>query len=252
MNENPTTPPEPARHAAPAIPPLPDRSDRIRREYLPMEKPPGALSSAEALLRQPGRIVYELTHERAGAAAGYLLAVALICLLAYGVTAGMFSWGDQIWAAPLKIALGQFLSALICLPSLVIFSCLAGSKATIADVGRLLVGMLSLTALLLLGFAPVSWIFAQSTESIAFMAALHFAFWGIGIYHGLRFLYEAAGFLDGRRLRHLVTWSAIFILVCLQMTTTLRPILGTSDSFLQTGKKFFVTHWMDGLTEDLE
>lgn len=31
------------------------------------------------------------------------------------------------------------------------------------------------------------------------------------------------------------------------MMTALRPILGTSDAFLPTEKKFFVSHWTDSL-----
>jgi hypothetical protein len=37
----------------------------------------------------------------------------------------------------------------------------------------------------------------------------------------------------------------IFVVVCLQMTTALRPILGTSDTFLPTEKRFFLAHWFD-------
>ena len=36
----------------------------------------------------------------------------------------------------------------------------------------------------------------------------------------------------------------LFILVCLQMTTALRTMLGTSDTFLPREKKFFVAHWL--------
>ena len=31
------------------------------------------------------------------------------------------------------------------------------------------------------------------------------------------------------------------------MTTALRPIIGTSDTFLPREKKFFVAHWLDTL-----
>jgi hypothetical protein len=42
-------------------------------------------------------------------------------------------------------------------------------------------------------------------------------------------------------------WTLIFVLVLLQMTAALRPILGTSDAFLPAEKKFFVSHWTDSL-----
>ena len=44
---------------------------------------------------------------------------------------------------------------------------------------------------------------------------------------------------------HLALWCLMFVLVCVQMTTTLRPLLGTSDRLLTYEKKFFVEHWWD-------
>ena len=35
----------------------------------------------------------------------------------------------------------------------------------------------------------------------------------------------------------------LFVLVVLQMTTALRPIVGTADTFLPKEKKFFLNHW---------
>jgi len=40
---------------------------------------------------------------------------------------------------------------------------------------------------LLIGFAPVAWLFSQSTESLLLMGALHLVFWLIATYFGLRF-----------------------------------------------------------------
>jgi hypothetical protein len=218
-------------------------TDRMRKEYAGMPKPPGLLSTAESLLRYPGRVLYELREGRATAATWMLLGVAIVCLLAYGCTMGMFSFGRQLWAAPVKLAVGMLGSALICAPSLVIFSCLSGSRTSIADVLRMLAGLLAMASLLLLGFGPVSWIFSQSTESVGFMGFLHLVFWSIGVFYGLRFVYGATRFSDGTRVGHLRVWSVIFVLVCLQMTTTLRPLIGESDRLLQTEKKFFLTHW---------
>jgi hypothetical protein len=39
----------------------------------------------------------------------------------------------------------------------------------------------------------------------------------------------------------------IFLLVALQMTTALRPILGTSKTFFPAEKQFFIGHWADCL-----
>ena len=39
------------------------------------------------------------------------------------------SGGAQLWAAPLKITVGALAAALLCYPSLYIFSCIAGADA---------------------------------------------------------------------------------------------------------------------------
>ncbi len=213
------------------------------------ETPPPLITSGgvravlEDLLKHPGRIVFGLNSGFSTRISGVLLAIALVCLAAYGLTVGMFSWGQQIWAAPVKVSLGLLFSALICLPSLFIFGCLSGSRAGLAETCGLLAGTVALTSLLLLGFAPVSWIFAQSTESIVFMGVLHLVLLGVALWHGLGFLLKGFDLLSSERRGHLMVWGVIFVLVILQMTTTLRPLLGVSERVLQPEKKFFLTHW---------
>ena len=100
-----------------------------------------------------------------------MLFVSIVCSLIYGVVVGTFSGGQQLWIAPAKIAMGLMISALICLPSLYIFTCLSGSQARLVEVCGLLAGLLMLMTILLIGFAPAAWIFSQSTESIGWMWA---------------------------------------------------------------------------------
>ena len=52
---------------------------------------------------------------------------------------------------------------------------------------------------------------------------------------------------DAKSQAGLNVWVVIFLLVALQMTTALRPILGKSDRFFPTEKKFFIGHWGDCL-----
>lgn len=150
-----------------------------------------------------------------------------------------------MWIAPMKLALGTLLSVLICLPSLYIFACLGGIDARLRTVSGALFAAVGLGALLLIGFAPVAWIFSQSTDSVAFMAALHLILWAIGISFGLRLVEAMGRLLTGSARSHLKLWGFIFIVVCLQMTTTLRPIVGTSKHFLPVEKKFFLAHWLE-------
>ena len=147
-----------------------------------------AASVLETLLKHPGRIIYELHHNRAAALSAWLLVLGLVGTALYGVVVGTLSGGTQLLIAPAKMMLGTLFAMLICLPSLYIFTCLDGVEARIRTIAGMLFAAVCLTALLLIGFAPVSWIFSQSTDSVALMGALHLVFWAIGIGFGLRLL----------------------------------------------------------------
>ena len=208
---------------------------------------PGAGGAVEALLRQPRRVLFHLRQPQPGHLTATLVAIAIACSLLYGVVVGTFSGGDQLWAAPVKVAAGLLLAACICLPSLYIFSCLSGSEARLVEVLGLAAGLLALTTVLLIGFAPVAWVFSQSTRSVAAMGALHLAFWAVAAWFGLRFLQHGFSQFSARSRTGLRIWSVIFLLVVLQMTTALRPIIGQASTFLPTEKKFFLDHWLENL-----
>jgi len=254
MNEVPPSPPEPEptpppeiESAAEPLPSSPARR-RIHETYGRMAAHVSVLSSAETLLKSPGQIVYEMQEAQSKKLGLSLLAMSVLCFVGYGLTVGMFEWGSNLWIAPLKVTIGILFSAVLCIPSLVIFSCLSGADLKISHILSILVASVALTGLLMVGFAPVAWIFTQSTSSVAFMGALHLAFWGIGMFYGLRFLYAAFGFLNRDRNSHILVWCVIFVLVVLQMTTTLRPILGeANDQIMVKEKKFFLTYWMENL-----
>jgi hypothetical protein len=245
MNEQTPLPPQ----LQPILPPvIPASGPRVLGDD-PSERVaiPNIIVAIEAILRQPRRVMFQLRQPGAGRLIVGMLFVSIVCSLVYGVVVGTFSGGTQLWAAPVKITAGLMISALICLPSLYIFTCLGGSQARVVEVTGLLAGLLMLMTILLIGFAPVAWIFSQSTESLAWMGALHLIFWFIATVFGLRFLETGFAHSNARSLAGFRTWVVIFILVAVQMTTALRPILGISKTFLPTEKKFFVAHWGDCL-----
>ena len=209
------------------------------------EKIPNAVSAIESILRKPRRIMYQLRQPGSGRLIFSMLMVAVCCSLIYGVVVGTFSMGDQLWAAPVKIAGGLLFASLICLPSLYIFTCLSGSQARLVEICGLVAGLLMLMTILLIGFAPVAWLFSQSTESVVWMGVLHLVFWFIATFFGLRFLETGFSHSKARSNAGLNVWIMIFILVAVQLTTALRPIVGKAPTFLPKEKKFFLTHWGD-------
>jgi hypothetical protein len=245
MNEQNPVPPQ----IPPRIPPAATPSGVVQLGDDPFERIPisNVVAAIDAILRHPRRVMFQLRQPDAGKLIAMMLLVSVICSLIYGVVVGTFSGGPQLWIAPAKIALGLMISALICLPSLYIFTCLSGSQARLVEVCGLLVGLMMLMTILLIGFAPVAWIFSQSTESLAWMGTLHLIFWFIATIFGLRFLEAGFSHSNARSHAGFHTWVVIFLLVAVQMTTALRPIIGTADTFLPKEKQFFVSHWGDCL-----
>ena len=235
----------PSASMPPSMPALPIAPDLAPLGEGPGEREPIAsvVTTVEALLRQPRRVMYQLRQSHSGWLLGVMALVGLVCSLVYGVVVGSFSMGEQLWAAPVKIAAGLMISALICLPSLCIFACLSGSRAKLAEMCGLAAGFVMLMTLLLIGFAPVAWLFSQSTQSVAWMGALHLVFLLIATAFGLRFLLAGFAHSQARSRAGLYTWIVIFMLVVLQMTTALRPLVGTAESFLPKEKRFFLAHW---------
>lgn len=237
--------------------PEPDKTPPLPHVQTPPQEEPGAFVPLEggssiprvieALLKTPGRVVYQLHQDHAGRLTRSLLVIMVLGFLAYGLIVGLFSGDTQLWAAPLKMTGGALFAALICLPSLYIFSCLCGADARLGEVWGLLLGAGALSAILLIGFAPAAWVFTVSTNSLPFMGFLHLLLWVVGTWFGLSFLRKGFRYLGGANLSNLGVWSIIFILVSLQMTATLRPLLGTADTFLPQKKAFFLGHWVDVL-----
>jgi hypothetical protein len=260
MNEAAPTSPTPSPTPPPFIPPTVPPGDLGRAARPlganPEERVPirGFVGAAEALMREPRRVLYQLRQPGAGHLILAMLLIGVLCSLVYGFVAGTFSGGTQLWAAPVKLAGGLLLAAAICLPSLYIFACLGGAQARLVEIAGLVAGLLALLSVLLLGFAPVAWVFSQSTGSLPAMGALHLGFGLVASFFGLRFLSAGFGHYSAQSSAGVKFWIIIFLLVALQMTTALRPIIGQADTFLPppTEKKFFVGHWADCLKDSGE
>ncbi|YCM44034.1 hypothetical protein V2O64_22250 [Verrucomicrobiaceae bacterium 227] len=198
----------------------------------------------ENLLKNPGVMLASIREgQRAGSLAGKLTILTIIGIVIFGVTLGSFSFGDQLWAAPLKAILGIAFSALICLPSLYIFAALTGTSLRLTEIALGLAAALALTAALLLGFTPVLWVFSQSTSSGPFFGFLVILTWIISVSFGTGFLLKMLTHSGTENKGPVRIWIGIFLLVTLQMSTTLRPLIGTSSDLLTSEKRFFLEHW---------
>jgi hypothetical protein len=204
-------------------------------------------SLLEALLKKPLAVAFEITKGRRLPATLGLLVIAALCFLGYGAIIGSFSGGGQLLIVPLKVLIGVLFSALLCLPSLYIFSCFSGGRQSLGDTIGLFVLGLTLWSILLMGFAPIAWLFSQSTQTVAFMGLLHVLFWIAAACFGLSLMNTAFAEVNGRKLVILRAWAALFLIVTMQMATMLRPLVGPASSLQWTEKKFFLAHWGDCL-----
>lgn len=233
---NPATSPEaaPAPAPSPAVPPptpLPD-------------SPPVA-----ALLRSPDALLYRL------AAGRRLLPLACLFLLVtvlgsalFGLAAGFFvDWHVALLDAAKTAGIALF-AFLLCLPSLYVFTSLAGTALELPAILTLGLACSATLSLLLGALAPILWLFAVSTTSVPFVTFLCFLLLLVGASFAIRPANRAhkLGFLGGTVA--LRVWLILLVVVALQTATLLRPMfapLGTPP--IPEGKCFFLSHFFSTL-----
>ena len=205
----------------------------------------------ECLLKHPHSLINTLRQNDAPPAlAAKLLGLTFAAFIIFGLTLGSFSFNEQLWAAPLKILMGVIISAVICLPSLYIFTALTGTSLKLPEIARGLAAALALIAALLLGFTPVLWVFSQSTESEPFFGFLVLAAWLIAVGFGTGLLMKMLKHTQTTKTTPLRIWIGIFLLVTLQMSTTLRPLIGRADTHFTSEKRFFLEHWIGEMSPE--
>lgn len=218
----------------------------------PLEGKPTLFNVADALLKSPGRVIHEIRNPRTSGLPWILLSISLVGMAFLGIINGLFTGGSQIYYATLKFPAGLLASAVICWPSLYVFSAITGADITVRESAGILGAFVAIGSIFLVGFAPVLWLFSQSTHSVVFMGFLNVCFWLVATCLGIRFVRGTLEILAGKKQGAVVVWYFIFLLVSLQMTTTLRPVIGASDQVLPTERKFFVNYWFEVMDDKRE
>jgi hypothetical protein len=239
-NRDATTPPTP-----PPISGYPGAGTQAAQPDAPIPENPSMRELFEALLRRPRELAHVFDGPAFGGLFARLLGIASISLLVFGFVLGCFSRQEQLWLAPVKVLGGMWFAALICYPSLYVFSTLAGARFSPKALLLCMAGSLALGGMLLLGLAPALWIFVESTSSFGFIGFLALLAWMVAMFFALRFIKHCADAAHRVSSGPVLVWSALFLLVTLQLSTTLRPLLGRSDKWIQVEeKRFFLEHWV--------
>lgn len=206
---------------------------------------PGFGAILDALLRSPARLLGAVKEDRGTTTR--LFAIGVIGLAATGVALASWSGGPQLAIVPLKLALLATLTALVCMPSLHVLSALSGGAQSIRETfGALSMGI-ALTAVLGLALAPIAWVLSAATSSLALAGTLYLAVFLVAAGFGLGLVRRALATSAGTSIGGLGAWSVMFVIVALQLATTLRPLVGAFDGAVLHDRTFFLAHFVDCL-----
>ena len=179
-----------------------------------------------------------------------LALLAMGAMVVVGLVVASFSGGMQMFVVPLKLCLGLGLCALLCLPSLYVFSSVAGAGQSVRETTLALAMGVALIGVLLVALAPVTWLFSQSTDQPIVMGALHVIALLVAAAVGVRLVGKVMQALNGRPIAGIRAWGFMFVVVMLQMTTTLRPLVGEFDGVWAQERMFFLEHWASPVSRD--
>jgi hypothetical protein len=199
-----------------------------------------------ALLKAPGNVANTIALDKKELlrAALTLLGVAVVCHAVFGIAIGLFAGWSVAAMDIVKAPLVAVCSLLLCFPSLYVFACVAGSPLSIAQTFALGCSCLAMVGLLLVGLAPVAWLFAVSTESLPFVVILAFVIWLVAVSFAARYVGKLQANPLFRRQGGIKMWFLILIVVTLQMTTSMRPMLAQPKEGWWTGEKqSFLSHF---------
>ncbi|MGA7936585.1 MAG: hypothetical protein WCA35_23725 [Kovacikia sp.] len=168
-----------------------------------------------------------------------LLISSSCCFAVYGAIIGAFHGPLQVASSTIKLPALYLITLIICLPALYIFNVLFGAKQTIGQHFTYLLSAVSVIAILLCGFAPVTLFFLITVNDYSFFLLLNVAIFALTGILGVSFLYQVMkpiGDTDSSqgvkvRTNILRFWLVLYGFVGSQLGWTLRPFFGSPGQF---------------------
>ncbi len=179
-----------------------------------------------------------------------MLISSILFLALYGGVLGATHSLWQTLSSAVKLPILFLLTLVICTPTLYFFNVLFGSNQSLTQNFALILTAITVTAVLLLSFAPIVVFFLLTTANYQFFKLLNVAIFAICGATGVTFLSQgmrlvsAAG-KEGTSARRWVLrlWILIYAFVGSQMAWTLRPFIGAPsmkfELFRQLGGNFY-------------
>lgn len=151
----------------------------------------------------------------------------------YGAAAGAYANPAQAASAAIKLPF-LFLGTLaICFPGFFVIQVLAGSRLRLSQVLALVLGALSLSAILLAAVVPITLFFLFTGANYYFLTLLHVLIvLGAGLlgmaalHEGLAFACEKRGVYPKKAMTIMKVWAVLFAFVGIQMAWNLQPFVG--------------------------
>jgi len=198
-----------------------------------------------ALLKSPQKVTKAIEAQQNLAKSSIqLLCAAIACHAVFGLAIGLFGGTAVAPMTVVKVPLIALCSLLLCFPSLYVFTCVAGSPITLAQAFTLGCSCFAMTGLILVGLAPVAWLFAVSTESLPFVVILTLFIWFISVAFTARYVERMKEAQLFQRQTGIKLWFIILTIVTMQMVTCMRPILVKPDhGWWKAEKMFFLSHF---------
>ena len=156
----------------------------------------------------------------------------------------------QTLSSAVKLPLLFLATLIVCLPTLYFFNLIFGSNQSLAQNFTLILTAITVTAVLLLSFAPIVLFFLLTTSHYQFFKLLNVGVFAITGIVGVIFLSQGMRIVSasgkegaGARRNVVRLWILIYAFVGSQMAWTLRPFIGAPglqfELFRQLGGNFY-------------
>jgi len=179
-----------------------------------------------------------------------MLISSIIFLALYGAVLGSTHSLWQALSSAVKLPILFLATLVVCSPTLYFFNVLFGSNQSLTQSFALILTAITVTAVVLLSFAPIVLFFLLTTSGYQFFKLLNVAVCAISGWMGVLFLSQgmrivsAAGKEGSAARRNVVRfWILPYAFVGSQMAWTLRPFIGAPamkfELFRQLGGNFY-------------
>ncbi|MGI8914175.1 MAG: actin-binding WH2 domain-containing protein [Chloroflexota bacterium] len=174
----------------------------------------------------------------------------MVNLAIYGAVMGSTHSLWQALSSAVKLPVLFLATLIVCAPTLYFFNLIFGSRQSLSQNIALMLTAITVTAVVLLSFAPIVLFFLLTSSNYQFFKLLNVGVFGVAGLIGVLFLAQGmrvvsrSGTEDmGARLAVVRLWIIVYAFVGSQVAWTLRPFVGAPsmqfELFRQLGGNFY-------------